>query len=275
MTDLQSVSLEIYKKFKSICEKLDLSFWGIGGTCIGAVRHHGYIPWDDDIDVAMPYSDYIRFIKYAQEELEDGFDIFYGYDYYIKMCDSNTAFINAEYIKNFKMYKGVGIDVFPVFGMERGENRQLLQAKNNDFYVGMYYEQRYKYYHQKSLKRKIAWNLLEPLKLYKGYKYWVNRSFREFSGISFDCSDKVLFAWRRLPSATNHYQSVFNYKDFETYTEMPFEDTVMRVPIRYDSYLKDDFGDYMQLPPEGERVSIHTAAVIDLHNSYKTYIGKL
>ena len=84
-----------------------------------------------------------------------------------------------------------------------------------------------------------------------------------------------MFAWRNLPTPTCHYQSVFDYKDFETYIEMPFEDTVMRVPVGYDGYLRKDFGDYMTLPPEKERIPTHTEAIIDLQNSYKTYIGKL
>lgn len=64
---------------------------------------------------------------------------------------------------------------------------------------------------------------------------------------------------------------MFNYADFSDYIEMPFEDTTMRVPIGYDNYLRKDFGDYMTLPPEKERVSMHPTAVIDLQKSFREY----
>lgn len=269
MNELQIKTLDIYKRFLMICENHNLSFFGIGGTCIGAVRHRGYIPWDDDIDVAMPYPDYLLFISLSKKELGNQYELFYDYDYYIKMCDRETAFITKRGKRYY--YKGIGIDIFPIYGMKKGKKRQNLLARKNDFYLKMYNKLGSSYKSGITLKSKIAWLFYESLRLFPGQRYWANRSKRLFSKIPYNCSDKVLFGWRRLPSLTNHYQCVFNIKDFSSFIELPFEDTIMRVPVGYDNYLIEDFGDYMSLPPVEERVSAHSALVEDLHNSYKCY----
>ena len=72
---LQAVEFEVFQKFQQICRKYDLPYFAAGGTAIGAVRHKGFIPWDDDIDVCMLRKDYERFLDVAPQELGDGFDL--------------------------------------------------------------------------------------------------------------------------------------------------------------------------------------------------------
>ena len=78
----------------------------------------------------------------------------------------------------------------------------------------------------------------------------------------------ILFCWR-IP-LTKPYSNIFNYEDFKDSIEVPFEDTIIKVPIGYDNYLKKDFGDYMKLPPENKRIT-HNPAILDLNKSYKVY----
>ena len=119
MNELQSKILEIFKEFDRICRDNDLKYFAIGGTCIGAVRHKGFIPWDDDLDVAMPIEDYARFREVAPSSLAPQYQI---YDYeehekcgyqFLKLFDRNTTFIE-ERNNNLDSCMGVFIDIMPV-----------------------------------------------------------------------------------------------------------------------------------------------------------------
>ena len=96
---VQDICLEIYKEFKSVCDKHNLQYYGIGGTCIGAVRHNGFIPWDDDIDIAMPYHDMCNFIHIANTEMSEEYEIFTPLEHkqfgemFIKLIKKDTTFI--------------------------------------------------------------------------------------------------------------------------------------------------------------------------------------
>ena len=118
---LQLAELDILKEFKRICEEHNLRYFAIGGTCLGAVRHQGFIPWDDDIDVAMPYEDYVRFIEIAKPGLRKPYELFDPVDHevcgctFLKMHNSNTAFIEKVREAYTDSYFGVFIDIINLF----------------------------------------------------------------------------------------------------------------------------------------------------------------
>lgn len=126
MNDLQKCQLEILKEFIRVCTKHHLQYYLVGGTCLGAVRHQGFIPWDDDIDVAMPRKDYDLFIT-MQDQMKPPYfiqtyrsDPNYIYNY-AKVRDSSTTFIE-NYFACHQINHGVWIDVFPLDGIsERDE----------------------------------------------------------------------------------------------------------------------------------------------------------
>ncbi len=96
---IQLEELKVFFEFQRICKKYDFTYYAIGGTCIGAVRHEGFIPWDDDIDVAMPSEDYFRFIECCKIELSDEFEIMnplnvcHSSEQYIKLFNTNTTYV--------------------------------------------------------------------------------------------------------------------------------------------------------------------------------------
>ncbi|MBQ3376643.1 MAG: LicD family protein, partial [Synergistaceae bacterium] len=95
---MQLVELDIFKAFKAICEKHNLRYFAIGGTCIGAVRHHGFIPWDDDMDVAMPYEDYVKFFEVAPSELPEKYKFIHPtVDGISRIYDEKTTMITTSY----------------------------------------------------------------------------------------------------------------------------------------------------------------------------------
>ena len=121
MNELQKCQLEILKEFIRICKDNNLQYYLVGGTCLGAVRHKGFIPWDDDIDVAMPRDDYDKFITLQDQMKKPYFiqtyksDKNYIYNF-AKVRDSSTTFVE-NFFACSQMNHGVWIDVFPLDGM--------------------------------------------------------------------------------------------------------------------------------------------------------------
>ena len=124
MNDLQKRLLVIFKAFAEVCEKHNLSYFLNGGSCLGAIRHKGFIPWDDDIDVMMPREDYEKFLTLQKEYEGTPYfiqcwktDPHYIYGY-AKLRDSSTTFIEDNYV-NHRINHGVWIDIFPIDGMSK------------------------------------------------------------------------------------------------------------------------------------------------------------
>ena len=132
----QLIMLDMLIEFAAICKKHQLQYWLDSGTLLGAVRHQGFIPWDDDIDISMPVEDYNKFLKIAQRELSS--DIFFQtsqtdknfkFDY-IKLRSNKASIIEFhEKDKHIKYHQGVFVDVFPMLAIENTEtNRKLYDS---------------------------------------------------------------------------------------------------------------------------------------------------
>lgn len=123
--DLQLVELDILKEFLRICEKYHLRYYALGGTLLGAVRHKGFIPWDDDIDIGMPRPDFIRFEQIVEKELPEyfhynSFGRTPGYTYYVpRMTDGRVKVIDTS--ATVHKEKEAWIDIFPLDGMPGGK----------------------------------------------------------------------------------------------------------------------------------------------------------
>ena len=123
LRQLQLVELEIMKVFADICERHGLRYAMIGGTLLGAIRHRGFIPWDDDIDVGMPREDYEKFLTIVRSELPEGYD-FLNYKqnpkylrYFSRIVDKRVKVVNASYAE--RRIENAWIDIFPLDGMPK------------------------------------------------------------------------------------------------------------------------------------------------------------
>lgn len=272
--EIQKMDLEILKEFKNICSKYNLRYYAIGGTCIGAVRHHGYIPWDDDIDVAMPLEDFIKLREVAKEELHYPYELIdYKNDGYenlnfFKIQNVNTTYIEKSEISFPERYKGIFIDIMPIIGCPNKEKEKNKLINKLKFYTYLNLIRNASVREFSKYKR-IIWRILHFLLKHKPKTYYIEKWENELKKYKFGELQNVLFPWR-IPLAPP-YSNVFEYNFFSEAIQLPFEDTTISVPVDYDGYLKKDFGNYMEIPPVEKRNSCHKTEIIDLKKSYKEY----
>jgi lipopolysaccharide cholinephosphotransferase len=138
LREVQLCQLEILKEVKRLCEENNIAYCLACGSCLGAIRHKGFIPWDDDIDIFMPYEDLLRFNQLNSKikepyfiqnlQTEPGYRVFTT-----KVRNSNTTFIlNAE--EKTEINQGVSIDIYPLFNSPDGKLRNLWQTVNSYVY---------------------------------------------------------------------------------------------------------------------------------------------
>ena len=264
---VKNVEIEILKSFIEVCEKLGLKYYAIAGTALGIVRHKGFIPWDDDIDVAMMREDYEYFLEHAQQYLpEHLFLQTYkndkGYHQgFAKIRNSNTTFIETA-VKDNEMNHGIYIDIFPIDYCDvKKVKTPWFKFKERIYCIG------------------VA-GLFSNIKLsFKAKLFYAFSKLFCFSGKQAIAKRDELY--KSMPKggmvASIYAYGVKELVPIEWYGEgkkMEFEGIEVVVPNECDKYLKQIFGDYMQLPPVEKRVTHHLTDVIDVEKSYLEYMRK-
>ena len=245
LEECRKISLDILIDIAEYCEKHDLRYFLSVGTLLGAVRHKGFIPWDDDIDIMMPRPDYIRLIK----EYDGKYKVLNpadGYLYYSKAYDPNT--VKYEPGTDYKKYEplGVDIDIFPLDGMINDK-----EVMDKLYKRGCFLEMLLRLSNQPIFYRK------NPIKCINriipriiGSKNLVKLIEKNAMTYDYDSSDYVI----RLRQSPNGFTGILPKDVFEKdYGE--FEGHRFVIPKKYDVFLRAFFGDdYMELPPEDKRV---------------------
>ena len=271
--DIQEKMLEILVYFHRFCEENGLSFALAGGTCLGAARHKGFIPWDDDVDVLMLREDYEKLQQLWEEKADtaryscvrsnESINIHHTAT---EIKDNNTTFINYHSVDS-DIHHGLMIDVIPLDGIPKGRWKQFWQMVNSMVYCCFNFQRlpdhkgKLTYY-----ATKLALGLIRSPKL--RYKIWRGAEKR-LSKYGTENCEKVA----SLGEGTAIMRMHFPPQWFRDVAYMEFEGYSLPVPGDPDQYLKISFGDYMQLPPEEEQVARHNAVFIDLNNSYTKYKG--
>ena len=271
---LQEKSLEMLLFFKDFCEKHDLTFYFCGGCLIGAVREGGFIPWDDDVDVFMPREDYEKLIEIFNKE--SGSERYFlqvstkeklTKNLFATICDSNTTFIKS-YQADLDINHGIVLDILPIDGCPSSKIKRIFQMANALFYslylIGQAPENNGKLVY---LAGKVLLALVPSKSL--RYKIAMGCKKRMTKYSLADCKEAT-----ELCSGPYYMKKKYLAKDFLSVTEVDFEGYKMPAMAGFDNYLKEAFGDYMQLPPEDERVCHHEVEFVDTDNSYKIYKGK-
>lgn len=271
---LKKIELAILKNFIDVCEELKLRYFAIDGTLLGAVRHKGFIPWDDDIDVGMPRKDFEIFMREGQKHLAEGYFLqnFRTDPEYVrgfaKIRDSRTAFIETA-AEHLKMNHGIYIDIFPLDGYsytKAGEIGFKLKKIMYDNKVDEAFGQN----GSAPWKTALLGKLLGLISHGDTPQDGVRKRDQLSKRWDYDQADLV----GSLYDST-YTREIIPKKYFGEGTLLPFEDIMIRVPANYDFYLKNMYGDYMQFPPENERVPQHACKVIDTERSYTYYFTQI
>lgn len=268
MTEQQSKLLKVLDWFHNICEKYGLRYYIIAGTMLGAVRHGGFIPWDDDIDVGMPRSDYERLRELSKDIPEKEYMFEFpgveNHEYsvlFAKLYDTSTTLIEK---RRHPIKRGIYIDIFPLDGI----GNTIEEAKKNykPFYRNfvLHLTITTAFLKRRSLKKNLAvfaGRCISPL--------FVSRRRLE-KKIDALCK-RVDFDSSALVSnllGGSAMKGIVPYEYFGTPTLTTFEGLSVYGLEKPELYLKSMYGDYMKLPPEEKRVSLHDAEICDLNKSF-------
>ncbi|MCD8038919.1 MAG: LicD family protein [Lachnospiraceae bacterium] len=240
MKEMQTTEKNILSYVDHVCRKHNLRYWVCGGTLLGTIRHKGFIPWDDDIDIFLPLQDYRRLIEIFEEneqytmmgmgtsEVNDYTDMF------AKVVDKKTILI--EDIGTVRKINPVWIDVFPLVGLPGDEEERLVFFK--------------KY---KEVKRRIWEDFYASNGSTGVFSKWYGKQKEFLEKYDFDNSEYV-----------GVFGTVYDERDattrrvYESTIRMSFEDIEVNVPVGYQEYLDNLYGkDWMQLPDESKRQSHH------------------
>ena len=268
---LKSLNLALY--FKKFCDENNLMFYLCGGGCIGAIRHKGFIPWDDDLDIFMPREDYERLHKIWNEKADTkNYSCIVSDENLVTkkpftlVIDNNTTLIKPEQ-SNLDMPHGVALDVFPIDGCPENKFKRKMQMMWALLY-SLYMAQVVPENHGSGIKfiGKVMLGIVPSKKL--RYKIW---KFCEKKMSRYKISDCNYIT--ELCAGPGYMKNRYPRKAFDSMLEMDFEGYKLPVPVGYDDYLKIAFGDYMKLPPKEKQVASHDVLFYDLNNSYKKYKG--
>jgi lipopolysaccharide cholinephosphotransferase len=266
---LQKKTLATLKFAINFFQEHNLRYYACGGTCLGAVRHHNMIPWDDDVDLFMPYEDYKKLIL-LKKDIDDtgnyklltpetpGY-----YDPVCRITDTSTSI--WRYYLNAIIF-GTQIDIFPLYETNIEDDKVLTRMLHENFektwrfqranqkYPLIRFWENIQNHHPRGLLKNIKWALSTRN---------VDRYKKELD--DFQATLNVSEG-KRLVSFASYIYGLETYEKewFAEYTELPFADFKIRVPINYDAYLKSVYGDYMKLPPKEKQKPAHGGYYINL-----------
>ena len=271
LREIHQTEYNMLKEVVALFEKHGLRYTIYCGTLLGAVRHKGFIPWDDDIDLAMPLSDYRKFLQLG-DELETRYSLVHfdnscNFPYnWARVFDEQTTLMKKEW-SFYPGHYGVFIDIYPFVGAFSSKIGQSIQ--NLLFSVAY-------------VMRRAGKNGYIPTN-----KKWKNVVLRVFSVVPFCIRNTAALFCRKIaildPEKHSRigtidavaFRGKYDTADWKEMIRLPFEGSWFSAPAKYDKLLRIMYGEYMILPPENLRYAhVEEDMIIDMHRSYREYVDK-
>lgn len=267
--EAKKIAFNLLIELKNICEKNNINYFLGAGTLLGAVRHKGFIPWDDDIDIFMFRNDYEKFISIVGQEKSSNYELLHyslDKDYlfpWAKLCDKRTIVLPSRFF-NKKLY-GVAIDIFPIDELKGNsyEDNLNYSVLMNKLFKKKYVTKYCPFTNGKSFKEiplkysikklkymfsNIIHGKINTSKFIKDFEKKLKENKSEYLGFVFDIARKEPFITRK--------------EYFLKSTKLTFENQKFNAPYKYDEVLKDLYGnDYMKLPKKDMQVRKHNGKI--------------
>lgn len=264
LNSIQKIELKNLQVFIDICNKLNLVYFVYGGTLLGTVRHKGFIPWDDDIDVALPRDSYDKFVENAQKLLPNGFFIQTPYNCpkspypYTKLRCRGTKYV--EYTnRNLDIETGIYIDIYPVDRIPDNEKLRMKQFRKVRKWILTYVFRQTPLYDKKIhgrfgfIKKIAKWIICNVTKIYS-QSYCMKKI--DYYMKMYNNIETKRYAVLNSPNYNNIYEKLYPLE------EGMFEGFKVKVPGDYEKHLKKRYGDYSKLPPQNKRYG-HVPYILD------------
>jgi lipopolysaccharide cholinephosphotransferase len=266
--DIQEKILYIMKYIDKVCRDNDIVYFIMGGTALGAVRHGGFIPWDDDLDIFMTPSEYAKFKRAMELDQPEEFVIqewrtTKNYLEYAKVRMNGTTFIEEAFKDRKDMHHGIYVDIMILHKVPLNKFIQKFIYLESKFVTLYGLSQR-----NWKPKTKIQSLILASLK-FLPCKFLANLSYK---GIYHYDDVQTGFKYCYWITPAKFCAGLFDAKFFESPVDIPFEDTVLLGSEHIKEYLSYRYGDYMKLPSEQQRMASIHAYIFDVATDYTNYI---
>ncbi len=261
LREAQLLELDLLKKFREICDAEGMHYYLLGGTAIGAVRHGGFIPWDDDIDVGLLRDDYDHFISVAakylsadQKILHYSLDKDYS-DYTMKLVNSNVYYLTQR--EKMIVKQNIWIDIFPIDGTPNSDLKTWIHFRKLDLIrlkLAFHYIKEVRIDNSRAIWKKfLVWiaktvplgDFVDPNK----QKEKLDKEFRKYPVVKSNYIGNYIGAY--------HEKEFFPISYFAEGRKILFEGEEFSAPKELEKYLMHQYGDYMKLPPKDSRVPKH------------------
>lgn len=263
---IQELEIKNLKELDRVCKEIGVEFFAYGGTLLGTIRHNGFIPWDDDLDVAMTRDNYMKFVKEAPLHLSKEFHLQTPYTdrktpfSYTKLRLKGTTYI--EYInRNLDIEKGIYVDIYPIDNLPDSDEAYFRQ---------------YKRFHRMAVL--YAWRQSSELDVSgRSVKLFVKKAVKCCVSTVLKLVPQKCFI-RAMDKAATRYNTTETGRKGNLYypkpvnifeklyplMDHPFEDRTIKIPNCAEQHLASRYGDYMSMPPEEKRIG---------HKPYKLDFG--
>lgn len=274
LPELQNYLKEMMKDFISICNKYNLTYFAEAGTALGIVRHKGFIPWDDDIDIYMPKEDYIKLLSLKDEiyknteyEINDIRDKKHSRPF-AKICKKNST---IQELDISTAVIGVYIDIFPLIDCDGDLKKLSIIRHKREKYVDILHRSNFtvNYSIKNICKSIVKLNFKEIFAsilnlVYKVFSSYYRQKFIKLNEKAFSLDGEYYWDYG---CGFNLERTIFPKEWFEESILLPFEDIEMNIPHRVHEYLTLQYGDYMKIPDISNQIN-HDRYFIDFNKRY-------
>ena len=263
---IQCIELEILDEFDRICRKHNLKYCLAGGTCIGAIRHNGFIPWDDDIDVHMPREDYDKLIKIQKKELNKKKFYFQSLELnddfgwpFAKIRRKNTIY-KEELMSTPDNKSGVWIDIFPLDKIPDKKSTIIITYIKMFYYKIMLFRKLKNNTKGNTFLKNIILKILFFLSHFYSLKTLKKKLYKTMTKYNY-----LKTNYKNVNYGGSYFfKEVIDKKYIQNLTEHKFENKKYYITKYYDEYLTYVYGDYMKLPPKEQQEAKHKVSKIKL-----------